>query len=573
MGQLYKKKGLLSLASIFCVFAILLSACGGASTTGSKNGSGNLVAAPASKQVLREPIIGGDFDSLDPALTASGLGDPYNLIFTGLVQADDQGIIHDQLATSHQISADGLTYTFKLPSNLKFSDGSKLDAHDVAYSINRTIDPATKSDVSNYLSLIKDYDKASAGKIPTLVGDSIIVKDPATLQIILSKPAAYFLQALSYSTSFVVNQKLVTQYGAKWIDHLQDGAGDGPFKVKSYSHNSGLVLVPNPNYYGKQPRLQEIDEIITSDRDSAFKSFKAGQFDVAPVPPADIPASENLPGYLETPAAADRYISMNYLTKPLDNIKVRQALDLALNKDLIVNSIIGKAATPSNHIIPNGIPGYNPDLTGPDGVKGTTGDQTKAKQLFGEGLKEEGYSSVSQLPTVTLSYSQSYKAGVDTMAAVANEWKQVLGFNVKLNGMQGNDLTSQEFSTAGKSGPLQMWYGGWSADYLDPQDWTSLFFAKNASHNGVNYGQNNSSAATAQQAVQGELEKADVTQNQAERLKLYQDAEQKLVNDAAWITVYQSFEDSIINPKLQGWKLPSSGSMATDDWANVYFAQ
>ncbi|GCF06955.1 peptide ABC transporter substrate-binding protein [Dictyobacter arantiisoli] len=569
MGQVYKKKELLSLASIFCVLAILLSACGGASTSNGK--SSNL--APASKQVLREPMVGGDFDSLDPALTASGLGDPYNLIFTGLVQADDHGIIHDQLAASHQISADGLTYTFKLRPGLKFSDGSKLDANDVAYSINRTIDPVTKSQVSNYLSLIKDYDKASAGKIPTLIGDSIIVKDPLTLEIVLSKPAAYFLQALNYSTSFTVNKKLVTEYGAKWVDHMQEGAGAGPFKVKSYNHNTGLVLVPNPNYYDSKPKLQEIDEIITGDRDSTFKSFKAGQFDVSPVPPADDPASENLPGYLESPALANRYMSLNYLVKPLDNIKVRQALDLALNKDLIANSIIGKTVTPSNHLIPNGIPGYNPNLTGPDGVKGTTGDQAKAKQLFQEGIKEEGYSSASQLPSITLSFSQSYKAGADTMAAVANEWKQILGFNVKLNGMQNTDLITQEFNTTGKNGPLQIWYGGWSADYLDPQDWTTLFFDKGASHNGVNYGQNKSAAAAAQQAVQVELEKADTTQDQAARLKLYQDAEQKLVNDVPFITMYQSSFVELINPKLQGYKLSSTGSMASSDWANVYFAQ
>src|SRR5690348_2653737 len=263
-----RKLGLLSLASIFCVLAILLAACG---SNGNSNGSPSNMAA---KQVLREPQLSGDYDSLDPALTAGGLGEPNNLIFTGLIAADDQGIIHDELAASHQISPDGLTYTFTLHPGLEFSNGDKLDANAVAYSINRAIDPATKSNVSNYLSFLKDYDKFSTGQIKTLIGDSIIVKGPTTIVLVLSKPASYFLQALNYSTGDVVNKNLITKYGAKWVDHLQEGAGDGPFKVKSYSHTTGLVLVPNPNFYGFQPKLQEIDYTITGDRDSTFKSMK-----------------------------------------------------------------------------------------------------------------------------------------------------------------------------------------------------------------------------------------------------------------------------------------------------------
>ncbi|GHO86644.1 peptide ABC transporter substrate-binding protein [Dictyobacter formicarum] len=568
MRHIRKKSALLGVASLFSILVILLSACGGGTTS-----NGNTPTNLASKQVLREPVIGGDFDSLDPALTAGGLGDPINLIFTGLVAADDQGNIHDQLAASHQVSSDGLTYTFTLRSNLKFSDGTKLDANDVAYSINRTIDPATKSQVSNYLSLIKDYDKFSSGKVKTLIGDSIIVKDPHTISLIISKPASYFLQALNYSTSFVVNKALTTKYGAKWVDHLNEGAGDGPFKVKSYSHTTGLVLVPNPNYYKGKPKLQEIDEIITGDRDSTFKSMKAGQFDLAPVPPALDSANNQLPGYQTSPALASRFIGMNYLVKPLDNIKIRQALELALNRNLIVGSIIGKTVTPSYHIIPDGIPGYNKDLQGPAGITTPAGNQAKAKELFKQGLQEEGYKSVSDLPSISLVYAQDYKAGADTMAAVANEWKQVLGFNVKLVGLQGTDLISQEFATAGKTGPLQMWYGSWGADYLDPQDWTTLFFDKGVSNNAFNYGQNKSANVADQQAVQTELEKADTISDQSARMKMYQDAEQKLVNDVPYITTYQSSYSYLVNPKLKGWKLYPLGSMATDDWANVYFTK
>src|SRR5205085_2699988 len=249
-------KKMLSLASLFSILGLLslfIVACGGSTTLPPKNPA----AAPADKQILHRPVEGGDFDSLDPALTSGGLGDPYNIIFNGLVTIGDDGSIIDQLAASHTVSSDGLTYTFTLRPHLTFSDGTPLTASDVAYSINRTLLPTTQSDVRVYLSLLKDFDKITSGKIPTLTGDSLIVKDDKTISIILSKPAAYFLGALSYSTSFVVEKKLIDTYGTKWTDHLNEGGGCGPFKVKSYGHTTKLVLVPNPNYFAFQPKLQE----------------------------------------------------------------------------------------------------------------------------------------------------------------------------------------------------------------------------------------------------------------------------------------------------------------------------
>ncbi|MBV9615446.1 MAG: peptide ABC transporter substrate-binding protein, partial [Ktedonobacteraceae bacterium] len=478
----------------------------------------------------------------------------------------------DQLAQSHQVSSDGLTYTFTLRSGLKFSDGTPLTANDVAYSLNRVLLPATKSSVTNYLDLLKDYDKVTAGKIPTLIGDSIIVKDPTTISLVISKRAAYFLESLTYSTGDVVQRKLVDKYGAKWIDHLEEGAGSGPFEVQSYGHTTSLVLVPNPNYYAFKPKIQKIIYTIGSDRDSNYKAYQAGQYDVAAVPPALDPVAKTKPGFQLVPALASRYIGMNYLVKPLDNIKIRQALDLAINKDLIIARVIGSVVTPSNHIVPNGIPGYNENLTGPDGVAGTAGDQAKAKALFQQGMQEEGYSSVSQLPSLTLNYNVSYQAGANTINAIVAEWKQVLGITVKTVGEQSDQFVQDEDTNFG-SKKLQMWYGNWGADYPDAADWLTLFFGKDASHNGFNYGQNTSSAATEQQAVQAEMAQADEEQDAAKRIQLYQDAEQKIVNDVGWITTYQSSYAYSVNPKLQNFKLNSLGSIATSDWANIYFAQ
>src|SRR5437764_10486314 len=145
--------------------------------------------------------------------------------------------------------------------------------------------------------------------------------------------------ALSYSTSFVVEKKLIDKYGTKWTDHLDEGGGCGPFKVKSYSHTTSLVLVPNPNYFGFQPKLKEIQYIIAGDRDSNYKAFQAGQFDIAPVPPSQDEIAATKPGYQVVQPLASRFIGMNYLSKQLYIIKIRQAFALALNNYLIINHI------------------------------------------------------------------------------------------------------------------------------------------------------------------------------------------------------------------------------------------
>ncbi len=550
---------------ILCLL-LLLVACG-------KSTSNSTKPAPPDKQVLRIPLQGGDFDTLDPALTQAGLAAPFNIIFSGLVTLQDDGTVAKQLAESYQISPDGLTYTFTLRSGLEFSDGTPLDANDVAYSINRVLLPATKSPVTGYLNLLKDYDKVTDGQIPTLIGDSIIVKSPTVISLVISKPAAYFLQALTYSTSDVVERKLVEKYGASWTDHLEEGGGSGPFKVQSYGHTTGLVLVPNSNYSDFKPKIQKIIYTPAGDRDSIYKAYLAGQYDLSGIPPAMESVARTKPGYQRVVALSSRYIELNYLVKPLDNIHIRQALHLAINKDLIIGRIIGPIVTPSNHIVPDGIPGYNPHLTGPAGVTGTAGDQKKAVQLFQQGLQEAGYSNVSQFPSLTLEYDNSYKAGIDTITAIVDEWKQVLGITIKTVGVLPTQLVQDQVSTIGHEGPLQLWYGAWAADYPDPQDWLSNFFGKGGQDNFANYGQNNSSAAAEQQAVQDELARADGEQNQAERLKLYQDAEQKIVNDVGWITTYQSSYGELDNPKLRGWKLNPFGTISTSDWANIYFTE
>jgi oligopeptide transport system substrate-binding protein len=524
------------------------------------------VPAPDSEQILRIPIGPSDFATLDPALVQDGgeIG-AVQTIFTGLVQFNDRGLVKDQLAASHAISSDGLTYTFTLRANLKFSDGTPLTAQDVAYSINRTLSPATQSPVTNYLSLIKDYDKMVSGQLPTLIGDSLLVKDAQTFVIVLKQPAVYFLQTLTYPTSYVVERKLIERYGKDWTDHLTQGGGDGPFKVGSYSHTLGLEVVPNQFYYGHHPRLQRIAYSISGDTNTTYQAYLSGQYDQTSIPSVKLDYAKTRPDYIHVPSLILRVVQLNYAIKPFDVLKIRQAFDVALNRNLISEHLLRGVVTPTHRYIPAGMYGANPrEVAGPDGTTNTSGERVKAIELLRQGLQEGGYKSISDLPPITLSTTNGLDA-LKMANVLADEWENTLGITVHINPIDPN-LYDQAYG----AGKLQAWVFGWGADYPDPHDWLAVFFGRGGDYNNMHYGQNSSPVAADQQATQQAIMRADTMTNLNERARAYNDIEQKLANETAWIPLYQPSSNYLQSPRLHGMVENPLGNIDPEDWNAIY---
>ncbi|GAC1349155.1 MAG: ABC transporter substrate-binding protein [Ktedonobacteraceae bacterium] len=559
------------LPTFLALMGMLLVACGGASSTTTTTPS----KATPDKQVLNMPFSNGisDIKTFDPALSTDAPSiQAIDLVFTGLVQFDDKLQVQPQEAASYSLGSDGLTWTFKLKPNLKFSDGTPLTSQDVVYSIDRALQPATKSTVGPiYLALIKDSDKLVAGKIKTIIGDSLLTPDPNTVVIVANKKASYFLDALVYSCSYTLEKSLVAKYGTSFTDHLAEGGGDGPFKVQSYTHGTNIVLVPNPNYYGAKPQLTKIIYPFYKQVDTNYKAYLAGQTDYASVPSADLASAKALPNnqYSLVPQLWINYYAMNYLAKPFDNIHIRQAFALAIDKDLIAKSVWKNTVIASNHIVPQGMPGYNPNLTGPGGAS-TKGDPTKAKALFQQGLTEEGYSSVAQVPPIKLTYPSGSQDTDNEVAALVQMWQTTLGISVKANPEDFNKILTDIVAATNNPKGLQFWGIGWIADYPDPQDWTTLQFDKGVPNNNMNYGQNNTSDAAQQQQVQQALEAADVNPDQTARLKAYMDAEQQLVNDVAWLPVEQVAVSQVLKPYVKGIVFNPQLLIPPDDWGNIY---
>jgi peptide/nickel transport system substrate-binding protein/oligopeptide transport system substrate-binding protein len=555
---------------------MLVTACGGATgTVPGSSSSGNASKAAPNQQIYVFPEEGvSDIATFDPGLSTDAPSiAAIDLVFTGLVQLNDQLQVTDQLAASHELMPDGVTWKFTLRPNLKFSDGTPLTSADVAYSIDRALQPSEKSTVGPiYLALLKDSDKLVAGKIKTIIGDSIMTPDPNTVILVANKKAAYFLDALTYSCSYVVEKSLIDKYGTKFTDHLTEGGGDGPFKVASYTHGQNIIFVPNPNYYGPAPQLKKIVFPFYKDADTTYKAYQVGQVDQAGIPSANLAQAKTLPSgqYHLVPELWISYYTMNYLVKPFDNIHSRQAFELAINKDLIVHAVWKDSLIPTNHIVPKGMPGYSPNLTGPDGVAGTSGDPAKAKALFQQGLQEEGWSSASQMPPITLTYPSGSKDSDNEVAALQQMWQSTLGVSVKADPIDFNKLLSEITAATNNPKGLQFWGIAWIADYPDPQDWTTLQFDKGVPNNNMNYGQNSTSDAAQQQAVQQSLEAADGMPPGDARLAQYNMAEQQLVNDVAWLPMEQVDVSFLQKTCMAGIVFNPQLLTPPNDWGNIY---
>ena len=570
-----KKLTLGILPTFLCLLSLLIVACGG-----SDNGTGGTGAKPQkasdSKQVYSDgfPMRGiSDIKTWDPALaTDTASTSAIEGVFTGLVELDDNLNVKGVLAQSYSVGSDGLTWTFKLKPNLKFSDGSPLTSADVVFSINRALEPATKSGTAGaYLSLVKDSDKILAGKVKTLIGDSLLAPDPTTVVIVTNAKAAYFLNALTYEDSYVVNQKVLGS--GKITDHLlgTSGIGAGPWVVKTYERAREIDLVPNPNYFGAKPQLKELRFPFSSSRDTLYKEYQTGTVDNVPVPAAQLASAKQLTNeYHNVPQLASYYYTMNYLIKPFDNIKVRQAFALAIDKDELAHNINKDAVIATNHIVPKGMPGYFDGLKGPDGTTKTSGNTTLAKQLFTQGLQEEGL-SLSSLPTFTMYGSTTGSAALrNEYAAVQQMWETTLGVKINIRDEDFNQLLSDSTNALNNPKGIALWWLGWIADYPDPQDWTTLQFGKGSVNNYPNYGQNSSTNASVQQQTQDLLTKADQNSSSTSRYQQYNTAEQQLVNDVAWIPTYQAATQLLRKVCVVGVVDNAEGLVFPDSWANVY---
>ncbi|TMD53887.1 MAG: peptide ABC transporter substrate-binding protein [Chloroflexi bacterium] len=568
------------LPTLLALVAMLVVACGGGgTTTGTTPTSATHTKAAQSQQVLISAAEVGTSDilSFDPALAPDAFSSAaIDMVFTGMLQLNNKLEVECVLCSTYSVGSDGVTWTFNLKPNLKFSDGTPLTAQDVVYSMDRALDPKTQSGTAPYyMRYIKDATARNGGTVKSLIGDSLVAVDNNTVKVVAASPVAFFLESLVYPTSWVVEKSVVTKWGKAWTDHLADNGGQGgagPFKVLEYTHNKQIVFVPNPNYFGTPPQLAKVVYPFYKSFDTGYQVYQVNGLDSTGIPTSHLDTDRHRADFINAPFLAINYYTMNYLQKPFDVTSCRQAFALAINKDVIVKSVWKNSFKATNHIVPEGQYGYNPNLKGPDGTTSTAGNQTAAQNDLKACEQAQGYASAANFPPVTLTYSSAGAQDVrNEVAAMQQMWQNVLGISVKTDDIDINKLFSDE--GLGSNNPLQFYTGpAWLADYPDPQDWTTLQFDKGASQNGMSFGQNHGPDAAAQQMVQQQMEAADKITDKTQREMAYWNIEQQLVNYVAWFPMEQQEINILQKPCVQGVVQNAMAVLPPEDWANIYIS-
>ena len=477
-----------------------------------------------------------DPPTLDPHLTGDTTSAGVVVeIFSGLVAIDTDLQLVPDIAESWTIDDTGTVYTFTLRDNVTFHNGDKVTAHDFKWSIERAASPSLASHLADtYLNDIigaSDYIEGNAASI-----EGVTVIDDKTLQIAIDAPKAYFLAKLSYPTAYVLHRDAVESGGRNWW--VSNAVGTGPFELKEYRIGERIVLERFDEYYREpRPDVDAINMNLAGGQSMAMYENDeidvtgVGLFDLDRVLDPDEPLNREL--VVAPPGFSVSYIGMNASTPPFDDANFRRALNHSIDKDLIANEVLAELVKPAYSILPPGFPGYTED------IQGLEYDPDLAREY----LAQSKYADPETRPRIVITVpGTGGTIGLD-LEVIIEMWKQELGIEVEIQQVEWatylEDLDDRKF---------QAYAGlGWSADYPDPQDFLDILFH---TESGMNHGSYSNTD------VDALLEKARTIQDVVRRVELYNQAEQLIVDDAAWVPTWFTGEQyALVKPYINGYRL------------------
>ncbi len=479
-------------------------------------------------------LYGIDPLTLDPAVSGEMTSHQYIMqLFSGLVRLDDNLEPAPDIAQRWEISDDGRTYTFHLRRDVKFHDGREVKAEDFKYSWERASDPDTRSlTAATFLGDIVGVEEVLAGETKEISGVRVI--GDYTLEVTIDAPKSYFLSKLTYPTAFVVDRANVESGGEWW----RQPNGTGPFKLRQWEENSLLVLERNELYYGELAKVNFVTFHLWAG--VPMNMYETGEIDVTSVYSyyIDKVTDESGPFYRDlviTPELSFFYIGFNHSKPPFDDVNIRRAFSQAIDKDKLASLVFRGMVQRADGILPPGMPGFNKDLVG------LNYDVTEAKQL----IKASKYGDVSKLPPITITTMGWGGLISPGLEAIIYEWQQNLGVEVKVR-----QLEPERFLYHLKQEKDEMFYAGWVADYPHAQGFLDVLFHSGAENNYGEY---------SHPEIDALLEMAGVEQDSDLSLALYQQAEQKLVEDAASLPLWFGQNYILIKPYIKGYNLNPQG--------------
>jgi oligopeptide transport system substrate-binding protein len=479
-----------------------------------------------------------DPPTLDPHLVTDGTS--YGIvieIFSGLVRLGPNPgqPFEPDLAESWSISNDGTVYEFKLRNNLKFSNGDPLTAQDFKWSFERAAHPDTASTVAEeFLGDIVGIQEIVDGSATTTDGIKII--DERTLRITIDAPKAYFIAKLTYPTAFVLNRNNLEGQGSNWTDAP---VSTGPFILKEYRIGQRIRLARNDNYWDRLPYLDEV--VFNLAGGVAMAMYENDEIYVTGVGLADLervqdPTQEINKDLVEVPPNFSvSYVGFNMNEPPFDDVAFRQALNHAVDKQLIADQVFSNLVKPAYGIIPPGFPGYSAE------IKGLEYDPDLAKDL----LNQSAYADPLDRPRIVLTVPGTGGSPGLTTEVVADMWRQTLGIEIEIQQVEWATYIQDLHR-----GRLQAWSGlSWQADYPDPQTFIDVLFRSDSA---INYG------GYANSRVDDYVISAQTEQDATSRIRHYNDAEQIVVSEAAWLPLWWGVDSkALVKPWVKGYAFSS----------------
>jgi oligopeptide transport system substrate-binding protein len=481
-------------------------------------------------------LVGSDPPTLDPHLSMDATSAAYIVeIFSGLVTLNPELEVVPDIAERWEVNEGGTVYTFYLRDDAKFHDGKAVTARDFKYSFERACDPWTGSVVADtYLSDIVGAQEKLYGFADEVAGVEVV--DDHTLQITIDAPKPYFVGKLTHSTAFVVDKDNVERGGRTWTDKPN---GTGPFKLMEYRFGRQIVLEPNEHYYGEyKPSVEQVNFILAGG--SAMTMYENGELEAVPVGLNDIERVTDPTNPLNkeltiAPTMSTFYLGFNVNQPPFGDVKVRQAFNYALDKQRIMDVIYKKTVPAATGVVPPTMPDYhNEDL------KVLSFDPDRALEL----IAESKYGDVADLPEITIYVTGAGGAPSRLIEAVVGMYKENLGVDIAIQQTEWATFLSD---ISREENPYQMYSLGWIADYPDPENFLDVLFHSEKSENHMGYFNPEADEL---------LEKARTEQDPKERLQLYQEVEQILINDAPWVPLFYEVEYWLTKPYVKGMIYP-----------------
>lgn len=526
----------ISLGAVIATTSLMLVACGSSSSS-----TGSL----SSKQVINWNEA-SELPSMDISKATDTISfDMLNNTNEGLYRLGKNSKIEPGIAKSTKISNGGMTYTFTLRKDAKWSNGDKLTANDFVYSWQRTVDPKTASEYAYLFSGIKNADAISAGKKPV---STLGIKAEGNYKLVvtLEKKVPYFKLLMGFPSFFPQNKSVVEKYGSKYGTASKYMVYSGPFKMVGWTgSNLNWTLKKNNSYWDKKDvKLSAINFKVNKSTTTSYNLYQSGKLDETLLGSEQAKQLSSSKEYTPRSGARINYLEFNQTQKVFQNKKIRQAISLAINRSQLVKKVLGDGSLVAPGIVSKGLASYHgkdftQDAKSYDAIKS---DKAEAKKLWAEGLKELGTNSVQ----FTL-LADDTDAAKDVSAYIQSQLEETLsGIKVSVNNVPFKTRLSKS-----ENGQFDVVLSGWGADFSDPITFLDLFTSDNSYNNGKwKNSEYDSLISASKNADAGSVSK---------RWNDMVEASEVLMKDQGVVPLYQQSQATLVKSKVKGVIYNSAG--------------